>query len=223
MVMFARIRPMSRQLRSSPSRLYAGLHKPPPIPSSAFILQTPRLTILPLASEHRDAFVTYRQQPGMDTYQAWNAARVGTLADELIANRAACVPPDRGRIQLALLSSPQSGPTLSTETEQPGSGEVDQEGPLLGDMSIKTVTPNSTYELGINVNPAIHGQGYASEAVDAVTSWLLARGCRVEIRAHEANAGTHALALRLDFIEEGEEEAEIKGEVVRVRRYAKVA
>lgn len=201
----------------------------PSISADNFILHTPRLTIIPLSAEHRDLFVAYRRRPGMDTYQRWEGATYdASIADDLIANGAARVPPEGGRIQLALLSSSRPETPSSTsdiqQLKEGSEGEPEGKATLVGDMSIKTVSAPTAYELGINVNPTFHGQGYGSEAVGAVTRWLLDRGVhRVQLRCHPENEGTHGIAHKLGFVDEGDEEPELfKGDMVRSRRYAKL-
>jgi RimJ/RimL family protein N-acetyltransferase len=130
----------------------------------------------------------------MDTYQGWSASALPALFDSLLEH-APTMPPQSGRVQLALLADE-----------------------IVGDMSVKA---GPALDLGINVNPAVHGRGYASEAVGAVTEWLIARGERVQISCLEENEATHKLAGKLGFELARTERVEIKGRMVEVWRYVK--
>ena len=96
---------------------------------------------------------------------------------------------------------------------------------LVGDLGTGTVADQpDTYELGVTLDPAFQGTGLATEAVIAVTDWLMdVRGAhRLILHMDARNRSMIALAERLTWRHEGAafDGDWFEGEWTTLHRYA---
>lgn len=173
------------------------------------LLRTERLEISPLAEADLEAFVAYRRDPDVARYQSWTPDYTQTDARSLLAAQPSTTLPVPGDwVQLALHPVGLS-----------------QGMTLIGDVAIGTdpVQPD-TYELGVTLAPAHHGQGFAREALAAVLEALFAAhgAHRIVMQGDARNAAVLRLLRRLGLRHEGAvlEGDWFKGEWTTLERFA---
>ena len=159
-------------------------------------IRTPHLAIRPLAVGDAAAFAAYRDDPGTARYQDWDLPYTIDDALRLIHGLDADGWPVPGEwIQLAVVL----------------------DGRLIGDVAVGLSADGVTADIGYTLAPDVRGQGFATEAVDAVLDRLRATGIRTfRASVDPANAGSIRLLERLGFVHVGrtERSALVRGEWV---------
>ena len=111
-----------------------------------FPVQTPRLSIRPLALEDLAAFVSYRQDPEIARFQSWEPTYSQEDATQLIGS------------QVGVLI-PREGDWLQLGVHELASDE------LVGDLALHSVPESDRcFEIGFTIARSHQGQGYAKEA-----------------------------------------------------------
>ncbi len=151
-----------------------------------FELLSSQLCLRRLRRDDASAVVGYRSLPEVARYQSWESFELAD-AVRLIENQASVVPNTPGTwLQLALVPHTT--------------------GTVIGDCGIhfRADEPQQV-ELGITLAPSHQGQGYASEALEAVLGYVFGT-----LHKHRASATTDAdnpaasrLFRRLGFRQEG--------------------
>ena len=119
----------------------------------SFPILTERLSIRPLAMVDLDIFVAYRQDPDIARFQGWETTYSKNQAIYLIESQAGSVLPEKGEwLQLAI---------HSLEHQE-----------HMGDLAIKSVEEDSTFELGFTIAKQHQGQGFSNEAAAKLMSYL---------------------------------------------------
>jgi RimJ/RimL family protein N-acetyltransferase len=148
------------------------------------VLRTPRLLLRPLAPTDAGALARYRGLPAVARYQSWDWFTVAD-GERLVADQQAVAPDTPGTwLQLGMVADDA----------------------LVGDLGVHTRADDPRQvELGITLDPAHQGRGYAAEALTAVLDHLFgAHGKhRVTATTDAANAPAAALFTRLGFRKEG--------------------
>ena len=143
-------------------------------------LGTARLQIEHLAARDIAAFVAYRRDPDVARYQSWDTEYSEADGARLVAGQTAAELPAAGDwLQLALHAT--------------------DDGRLAGDVAVHRLDQPGTFEVGVTLAPAEHGQGYGTEALRAVIHALFAAhgAHRVIAECDARNAAVHALLERL--------------------------
>jgi len=154
-------------------------------------LRSARLLIRPIVTADIPAFVAYRRDPEIARHQSWSTEYSATDAQALVDGQPRTPVPSTGEwVQLG----------LHARDAAVGSSA------LMGDVAVGA-DPHQpdTYELGVTLAPAHHGQGYAREALDAVIDWLMERqgAHRIVMQGDARNAPVLALMRRLGLRHEG--------------------
>jgi RimJ/RimL family protein N-acetyltransferase len=116
-------------------------------------IETERLTLRALRPEDGTAMFRYRSDPEVCRYQTWEPSSVAEI-DEFIAGMTALEPDTPGTwYQIAICRR--------------------DTGQLMGDCGLRfPLGRNHETEFGISLAPEFHGRGYATEALEAVLSYL---------------------------------------------------
>ena len=150
------------------------------------ILTLAGLEISRLGPSDIDAFVAYRRMPDVARYQSWTTDYSVDDARALVASQAGKDFPAVGEWMQFGLYSP--------------------EGILLGDVAVHRLDSQpDTFELGATIAPTAQGQGLATKALGAMTSYLFeTHGAhRVYAECDTRNAPMKAVLARLGFRHEG--------------------
>ena len=100
-----------------------------------------------------ETFVSYRQDPDIARFQGWESTYSKVQAIDLIKSQAGSVLPEKGEwLQLAI---------HSLEHQE-----------HMGDLAIKSVEEDSTFELGFTIAKQHQGQGFSNEAAAKLMSYL---------------------------------------------------
>lgn len=173
-------------------------------------LHSDRIEISPLAEADVPEFVAYRQQPDVARFQGWSPEFAVSDAHDIIARQPACGLPKAGEwLQLGLRVA-----------VEPSTSRV-----LIGDVAVgcDAVQPK-TFELGVTLDAAHQGMGYAGEALRCVSDWLMSeKGAhRIVMQADARNAPVLALISRLGLRHEGTtlDGDWFKGEWTTLERFA---
>lgn len=140
-------------------------------------LRTERLLLRRLVPSDAPAIARYRALPEVARYQSWDAFTVGD-AERLVADQAGVAPDTPGTwLQLAIVADG-----------------------VAGDCGLHFLDEKQV-ELGITLDPAHQGRGYATEAIRAVLEYLFGtlRKHRVVATTDAENAAAGALFARLWF------------------------
>ncbi|MDO9589776.1 MAG: GNAT family N-acetyltransferase, partial [Microcella sp.] len=154
-------------------------------------LHSERIEISPLGAADIPDFVAYRQQPDVARFQGWSPEFDVSDAHALIARQPAYGLPQAGEwVQLGLRVA-----------VEPNTSRV-----LIGDVAVgcDAVQPN-TFELGVTLDAAHQGMGYAGEALRCVIDWLMSENGshRIVMQADARNTPVLALMSRLGLRHEG--------------------
>lgn len=145
-------------------------------------LRTARLVLRRLVPADAGPLARYRSLPGVARYQSWEAFTPAD-AERLVAGQAALTPDTPGTwLQLAVTAG----------------------GVVVGDCGLHFVDEKQV-ELGVTLDPAHQGRGYAAEALRAVLGYLFGPlgKHRVVATIDARNAPAVALFARLGFRREG--------------------
>lgn len=184
-----------------------------PVRSSTARLTTPRLLVEPVTREDLPAVVAYRSLPEVAALQSWSSGYTLDDAEGLLSDPA-----------VDTLSEPGAWVQWALRLRGAGNHGVDTS-TLVGDLGTGNVADQpDTYELGVTLDPAFQGVGLATEAVIAVTDWLMeARGAhRLVLHMDARNRSMIALAERLGWRHEGAavDGDWFEGEWTTLHRYA---
>jgi RimJ/RimL family protein N-acetyltransferase len=144
-------------------------------------LRTPRLSLRRLRPADAPALCRYRSLPQVARYQSWETFNLED-AERLVATQANVLPDTPGIwLQLAILA-----------------------GDVIGDCGLHFLDGRQV-ELGITLDPASQGHGYAAEALSAVLDYLFGTlgKHRVTATTDAENRAAVALFQRLGFRREG--------------------
>ncbi len=141
------------------------------------------LLLRPLAVAEAAAVAAYHRDPTVARYQGWGVVDRSEIERDLTAmqSRIPCDVPGAW-FQLALV-------------ERAG-------GALVGDLGVRRLTEaHDAAEIGYTVAPPYQRRGYATEAVRAVSDWLLGRRALARVIAvmDGRNAASIAVAERAGF------------------------
>jgi RimJ/RimL family protein N-acetyltransferase len=140
-------------------------------------LRTERLVLRRLVPSDAPAIARYRSLPEVARYQSWDAFTLDD-AERLVADQTGVAPDTPGTwLQLAIVA-----------------------GGVFGDCGLHFLDEKQV-ELGITLDPAHQGKGYATEALGAVLEYLFAtlRKHRVVATTDAENVAAAALFARLGF------------------------
>ncbi|MBP5255500.1 MAG: GNAT family N-acetyltransferase [Clostridia bacterium] len=80
-----------------------------------------------------------------------------------------------------------------------------KDGSHVGDLSFKGFRPDGSVEIGYGISEENRGNGYAAEAVGAVTAWALKQPgvCRVEAETEPLNRASQRVLEKCGFVPSG--------------------
>ena len=119
--------------------------------NSFTIITTDRLLLSKLELNHREDFFKYRSLPQICEYQSFKAKSLSVVDDFINAIASNPNIPNTW-FQLAIVN------------------KIDNK--LIGDVGIHFLGDNAQVEVGYTLAPGFQGQGYATEALKAVISYL---------------------------------------------------
>lgn len=146
------------------------------------IITTERLRLVRLADPHTEAFFAYRSDPQVTQFLTWTAERLEQVKTFIADNPVAMGKPGTW-FQLAI--------TLPSA------------GTLIGDIGVLFKEQDlAECELGYTVIPKFRGQGYATEALSAVISYLFSQHHieKITCSVDPENIASIKLLQKLDFI-----------------------
>jgi RimJ/RimL family protein N-acetyltransferase len=155
--------------------------------ATAWPLRTMRLVLRPLCSDDIDTFVAYRRDPEVHPWQSWDGDYSVADAEQLVADVAATEPGTPGSwCQVAVLAERGSC--------------------LVGDVAFCVDADDPARAMiGYTVAPEHQANGYATEAVAALLSWLADRGVGVvEADTLADNGPSRRVLERLGFAVAGD-------------------
>lgn len=124
------------------------------LPYEAKALSTERLLLRPLAAEDIETAKSYRKRKGVARYLLWE-----------VHEREQGEEPYAGRRAQRLLEQDGDGLVFAVELPDPEGGH----GRVIGDMSLFLKSAaEAQLEIGWVFHPAVHGRGFATEAVQAL-------------------------------------------------------
>lgn len=160
------------------------------------LLQTPRLVVRRFQADDAAAFASYRSDPEIARYQSWHTPVSRQAATALVDGFAAADPYEPGWCQYAI-------ELRSTHT-------------LVGDIGVNLHDNLMQAEIGYSLATAHQGNGYATEALHHMLTYLFAvrRLHRISAECDARNLRSARLLQRLGFHREGLRRAHtwIKGE-----------
>ena len=172
-------------------------------------LETPRLRLRRFTPADLPDMVEYRRDPLVARWQSWTPDWSMADAERFLrADEEHAVGDPDGWVQIAVTHRAS--------------------GALLGDVAVHTMSDQpDTYEVGVTLDRAHQGRGFATEALGALVDHLFADlgAHRVWAQADERNDAVHHLLGRLGFRHEGTAvEADWFGdEWTTVRTFAQLA
>ena len=138
-------------------------------------LTTARLRIDDLATADADALFAYRADPTVARFQGWRPARREDASD-FIARQLATPPDAPGWRQRAI--------------------RLHDDRRLIGDIGVNLpADADESVEFGISLAPAVHGRGYAAEAMHALLGWVFETAGRRRVHASVDPRNTASVAL----------------------------
>jgi len=149
-----------------------------------------RLVLRPLEPKDGKRLYEYRNQPDVMLFQGWTPESEKEVVDyaKLMAQREFAAPGEWYQVVLEL------------------SPKEEQSKPVIGDVAF-CIEPEmkKQAELGIAIDTAFHGKGYAQEAIKALTGYLFERFDlhRIHVSIDPENAPSRKLFKRIGFREEG--------------------
>ena len=81
-----------------------------------------------------------------------------------------------------------------------------KDGTHIGECCFKGISPNGSTEIGYGISEEYQGQGYATDAVNAVVEWVLQqyKVCSVEAEAEADNPASIRVLQKCGFLPTGE-------------------
>ncbi|HEY2069045.1 MAG TPA: GNAT family protein [Rhizomicrobium sp.] len=161
------------------------------------ILRTDRLYLRPLAAGDAEALFAIMSDEEAMRFWDWPAFKDYTTVAEIVAGQVADMAEGRALYWAVALVTPDGGT-----------------GPVIGACDLSEIARRqSRAELGFLFNRAWWGNGYAAEAMDAVTRYAMGElGIeRLWARVHDGNDASRRLLERLGFSYEGR----LAGHIVR--------
>lgn len=150
-------------------------------------LHTERLVIRPTADGDVDALHARRNDPTTAALQSWEVPYPRERAAELVAAMVAHdgIPPSDGWFQLAI--------------------DDGESGEPLGDLALHLTFDGRCAEVGYTLAPNARGRGIATEAVDALATWVVDEVgvSRVSAMMHPDNVASIRVAERIGMVFEG--------------------
>ncbi len=152
-----------------------------------FFLETPRLVLRPFEQRDIPDFAQYRSDPEVARYQGWETPFSQEQAAPFVASPGLFIPPAPGEwLQLAI--------------------ELKESGQMIGDCAFHLLAEDPRQaEIGFTLARAAQGQGYASEAVTRLLSYLLDELGLHHVRANcdPQNVSSGRLLQRVGMRHEG--------------------
>jgi len=147
------------------------------------IINTDRLSIMPLGLQDKEVFLAYRGNPTVYQFQSWYPPSLQEVENFIRHNLT--VIPNTNDTWLQL------GVYLHNDA-------------LIGDMGIHFLEDDAQVEIGYTLAPEHHGQGYAAEAVKAVLDYLFftLNKHRITASVDPANQKSINLLKKLGFRQE---------------------
>lgn len=176
------------------------------MPASTELPRTDRLKLRRFGPDDLPTLVAYRSDPEVARYQTWTEHWSLSDAEAFLGRDRAIAVGTRGAwTQIAL--------------------ERTDSGTLCGDVALHFLaTQPDTVEVGVTLDPAHQGQGFATEALRATITWLFEAHAahRVLANADARNAPVRRLLERLGLRQEAEllEADWFKGEWTTLCTYA---
>ncbi|WP_367140998.1 MULTISPECIES: GNAT family N-acetyltransferase [Streptomyces] len=147
-------------------------------------IETPRLILRRFRVQDAAPMAAYRNAPEIARYQAWPSPLTPEAAVEQARVYSDQDPEQPGWFQYAI--------------------ELKADRSLAGDLGVLLHDNRLQADLGYTLTPALHGQGYATEAVRAVLGHLFHHGLhRVSAECDARNAPSARLLERVGFALEG--------------------
>ncbi|MFF5130988.1 GNAT family N-acetyltransferase [Streptomyces syringium] len=147
-------------------------------------IETQRLVLRRFRVQDAAAMAAYRNDPDIARYQAWPSPLTSEAATDQARVYSEQDPEQPGWFQYAI--------------------ELKADRRLAGDLGVNLHDNLLQADLGYTLAPALHGQGYATEAVRAVLGHLFRRGLhRVSAECDTRNAPSARLLERVGFALEG--------------------
>jgi aminoglycoside 6'-N-acetyltransferase len=150
-------------------------------------LTTARLVIRRFTLDDVQAFAAYRSDPDVARYQSWQAPYSEQAARRFIESLQTAEPDEPGEwFQFAL-------------------ARRDDPGTLIGDLALGSIDDGRQAEIGFTLAPAYQGEGYATEAVEALLDHLFTARSkhRVQASCDDRNTSSARLLERVGFRLEG--------------------
>ncbi|MFF3277185.1 GNAT family N-acetyltransferase [Streptomyces chrestomyceticus] len=147
-------------------------------------IETTRLILRRFRVQDAAPMAAYRNLPHIARYQAWPSPLTPEAAIDQARTYSEQDPEHPGWFQYAI--------------------ELKADRSLAGDLGVNLHDNRLQADLGYTLAPALHGQGYATEAVRAVLSHLFVRGLhRVSAECNASNLPSSRLLERVGFDLEG--------------------
>lgn len=148
------------------------------------MIETPRLLLRRFELKDAVALAAYRSNPEIARYQAWPSPLSAEEADAAVRDYSKADPEEPGWFQYAI--------------------ELRADQSLAGDLGINLHHNRMQAELGVTLAPALHGKGYALEALHGILGHLFDRGLHhVKATCDTRNAASARLLERAGFDLEG--------------------
>lgn len=149
-------------------------------------VETDRLLIRPVEREDADALHARRNDPEVAAFQNWTTPFSTEAARSLIEDAAG-------------MDGPQPDKWWMATVAKSDTGEV------VGDLAVLLTWGGRTAQIGYTLESSAWGNGYATEAVDALVDWLFEFPdlTRVSAILHPENVASAMVVERTGFVHEG--------------------
>ncbi|MGW2866003.1 GNAT family N-acetyltransferase [Streptomyces sp. NPDC001205] len=147
-------------------------------------IETPRLRLRRFRPDDAAALAAYRSDPDIARYQIWESPLTPAGAAAVVERYMDQEPDEPGWFQYAIELH-----------DRPG---------LVGDLGVDLDDNRLQAELGITLSPALHHQGYATEALTAIAASLFGQGLhRLSAECDARNTASARMLERVGFQREG--------------------
>lgn len=165
-------------------------------------LRTDRLLIRQARPEDVDAMVDRRNDPEVAHLQAWTLPFTRETAQEHLANAAATDGPVDGRWWIATVLLADTDTDTDPGADTDSGADTDQ---IVGEIVVHPTHGARMAEVGYTFARRFWGQGYALEALTAVSDWLFTNlpVTRLHAGLHPDNRASAMLLERTGFLFEG--------------------